>query len=233
MSYDFSADGLYNKFAVKLKFRHRLYGGCPKNPDLIAGWIASRTEHDDDLTKKQVAEAVEEVSAVEGNVTEEKSWVGFYIDPAGGVWVPANNVKAMLKQSASMLGIFKKKRGSKQIACEGMECKGLGADAMRIYLGKQEVDGFEERPIHVQTPMGPRSALKRVDYVDQPTIEFEIWVLKTAKAETRHIGVDELVEMLRFSQENGLGADRSQGAGKFDVVGFEVLTEEPKPKKKA
>ena len=224
-THDFSTDSLYDRYTVALKFRHRLYGGVPKNPDLLAGWIAARTEHNDKQTADQVEVAKAALGEAPDNMTVEKSWVGFFADDVGGLWTAANNIKAMLKQSASMLGILKKKRGSKQIVCEGMEVKGID-DPMRIYLDAVEPDGYEERPIHVQTAQGPRTAIKRVDYVQDKTMAFQIWVLKTAPAETRHIGETEIVAMLRFSQENGLGGDRSQGGGKFDVIEFAKIAED-------
>lgn len=136
-----------------------------------------------------------------------------------GVYIECRQVKAAVKQSASVLGITRKKTGSKQILAEGGEVKALdGGD--RLYLGKTEPDGFEERPIHVMTAQGPRTALKRVDYCENVKLEFEIWILRTNAQEKRHIGEDELVTILTFMQENGVGADRSQGGGKMDVVEF-------------
>lgn len=211
----FDAKSLYDVYHVGIKMRGRLYGGTPRNKGLIEAWVKARTGCDDKITKEQVEAALDLVV----DETAEKSWVGFHGDDKG-LFIAANNAKAMLKQSASMLGILKKKRGSKQIVSEGMEVKAVdGTD--RIYFDKTAPDGVDERPIHVQTAQGPRAALKRSDYVEGVEIMFSIWVLKTAPAETRHIGEQDLVQILTFSQENGLGADRSQGAGKFDVVMFE------------
>ena len=74
----------------------------PKNPDLLAGWIAARTEHNDKQTADQVAVATAALEEAPDNMTEEKSWVGFFADDVGGLWTAANNIKAMLKQSAPM-----------------------------------------------------------------------------------------------------------------------------------
>lgn len=211
----FDARALYDTYTVEIRLRGRLYGGTPKNKDLIEAWVKARTGHEDEQTSEQVKAAIE----VLVDETAEKSWSGFQGDDKG-LFVAANNLKAMLKQSASMLAITVKKRGSRQILAEGMEVKAIGGGE-RVYLGKASPDGFEERPIHVKTAQGPRTALKRIDYVEGISIAFEIWVLKTQPAETRHIGEKELVQILTFSQENGFGADRSQGAGKFDVLGFE------------
>ena len=45
----------------------------------------------------------------------------------------------------------------------------------------------------------------------------------TAPGEKRHIGEAELKDIFAFAQENGLGADRSQGRGKFVVTAFNVV----------
>jgi CRISPR/Cas system CSM-associated protein Csm4 (group 5 of RAMP superfamily) len=209
---------LYDIYAVSIQFRHRIYGGVPKNKELIADWIKAKTGYDDEiaegLTEAAKAQMIDEES--------EKSWNGFFRDEEKGVYVECRQLKAALKQCASVLGVTKKKIGSKQILAEGGEIKSLdGGD--RLYLGKLEADGFEERPIHVMTAQGPRTALKRVDFVEGACLNFQVWVLQTEAQEKRHIGEDELVLILTMMQENGVGADRSQGGGKFDVVNFEKV----------
>jgi hypothetical protein len=234
---EFNARAYYDIYQVTLAIRDKICGGTPKNPELLAGWIAATTEHNDSTTTSQEKEAREALL----EPTEEKSWNGFPGD-AGGIFVWARQVKALFKECASMLRITTTKIGSKQILQHGFEVKGLGGKADRVHLGgKRTADGYLEGPIHVQTAQGPRTAIKRVDYVEGVTLEFEVWILSTHAAEKRHVGEEELRRMLTFGQENGLGADRSQGHGKFDVVGFavvqkaakepeEVKTKEPKKK---
>ena len=212
---------LYDIYKVRLQVRGRICGGTPKNPDLIDAWLKAKTGHNDKLTEEQAAEIRETLMSE----TEENNWTTFQAD-ATGLFLPARNVKAMFKESSTLLGITKKKRGSKQILQHAFEIKGEnGSD--RIYLRdekgnpKRTHDGDEENPIHVVGPQGPRTALKRFDYCERPIIEFEVWVFKTQPAETRHIGEKELEAMLVFSQENGLGANRSQGYGKHDILAFE------------
>ena len=67
-------------------------------------------------------------------------------------------------------------------------------------------------------PRGPRSILKRNDYIERPAIKFQVWVVKRAEMKRK-----ELVEILTLAQDNGLGACRSQGYGKFDVVALEKM----------
>ena len=76
-----------------------------------------------------------------------------------------------------------------------------------------EPDGNEERAIHVMTLMGPRTALKRYDYVEKPTIQLTLRYLRDGIIDR------ELIEVfLDYAGWNGLGADRSQGEGMFEVL---------------
>jgi hypothetical protein len=223
----FSTDDLYDRYHVTIQFRDRVCGGTPKNPELLRSWIAATTEHDDATTTAQEKEAREALLEPK----EEKSWIGFPGDKRG-LFLWARQIKALFKECATMLRITEQKRGSKQIFQHGFEIKALGSiPADRIYLsnGKANVTeptAFAEGPIHVQTPQGPRTALKRVDYVEGPHVTFEIWVLHTEGGEKRHVGEEEIVKMLSFGQENGIGADRSQGHGKFDVITFSKVSKD-------
>ena len=240
----FDSSTLYDQYAVTITIRERMDGGVPKDPEMIRGWVASRTGHEDDTTEAQIKAHLPDIEAATEAVAQS-SWCGFKKDTRG-YYVEARQVKAMLRESSTLLGITKKKRGSKQIVQHGFEVRGHGGGS-KVYL-KHPTDDMadpdiqnEERAIHVVTAQGPRSALKRTDYVEAGTrLTFQIWVLGTAPQETRHIGHDTLVQMLKHAQENGLGANRSQGSGKFDVTGFEVLhkaevkaPEKKEPKKKA
>lgn len=218
----FAAATLYDRYRIEVQVRTRLCGGMPRNKELIRAWVEStrpKNEEPDPAATEALVQADAELVV---NEVAEKSWTGFPEDAERGLFLPCRQVKALIKQSASLLAITKQKRGSKQILAEGCEVKALdGSD--RIYFDRKTPDGTEEKAIHVMTAQGPRSALARFDYVTRPKLAFEIWVLKTHAAETRHIGEDELVRILTHAQENGLGASRSQGEGKFDVLTFNKL----------
>jgi hypothetical protein len=73
-------------------------------------------------------------------------------------------------------------------------------------------DGNEEKPIHIMTTQGPRTALKRFDYVNTPVIKFTLRHMNDGIVDLELIQV-----LLEHSAWNGLGADRSQGNGLFTV----------------
>lgn len=232
---EWSPRGLYDIYRITIKVRDKICGGVPRNPDVLESAIKARTGHDDAITAKQIEEAeaaLPKLTEFENIVEQQvqKSWNGFLSDPERGLFIWARQAKALFKECATMLRVTVEKMGSKQILQHGFEIKAPTAPEDRLFLAADEggtpilnPHGFDEGPIHVQTPQGPRTAIKRVDFVEGCYLTFEVWVLSTHATEKRHVGEGEVREMLKFGQENGLGADRSQGRGKFDVVGFEVV----------
>ena len=239
----FDASKMYTRYAVTIKMRGRLVGGIPETEELIASHIRARTGHDDEQTKAQIAEvlaarkrattpeAAAQADADHEALTDEKVKEataehsnGFLADEVG-LYIHARNVKAMLRESWDLAQISKKQRGAKQIQQHGFEVKAPGGKHERIYFDRKAPDGHEEKPIHVMTAQGPRDSLKRNDYVIGVTIRFEVWIYKVNANETRHVSEEMLVLMLTHAQENGLGADRSQLHGKFDVIEFGKIGE--------
>lgn len=224
---------IYTKYRIKFEFRGRVFGGYPKATELIAPWIKSRTGFDDDLTKQQVTEAEQ---AMESQALEESSWTGFPSDPGVGLYLDTRAVKSGMRECFSVARIFVDKPGTKQIFQHALVVDGL-LHQDRLYFTRgdkflAEPDGYIERPIHPETAQGKRSALKRADYVENAQIEFLLRVLTTHPQEKRHIGRGELELALTLFQEDGLGADRSQCFGRFNVIEIEELGgPEPKAKK--
>jgi len=215
---------LYDSYCVSIEVRDRLDGGVPRDPELIQKWVESKTGHADEQTQAQIEDHMPDVDAATEDVAS-KMWCGFKRDDQGP-FIETRQVKAMFRECATVLGITSKKRGSRQILQHAFEIKGDGGGPKIHITAKDE--GTDEGPIHIMTPKGPRSAIKRTDYVGPgSTLFFEIWVLSTAPQEKRHLGESDIRRMLGMAQENGLGANRSQGSGKFNVTNFSM---QPAPK---
>jgi len=225
---------LYDKWRISIKLRGRITGGIPKSEALFEDWIKARTKFNDSVTKQQVAEMRElykQTKTVSAEATdlvdkaveekEEKSWVGFLADEQG-LYLEARCVKAMFKECASLRDFFVKKKGTKQVMQHGtFLIRGLEGKADRVHLGRMTPDGTEERPIHVDGPQGPRTALKKVDYCVGCEMQFEVWIMKIPPQAIKHIGKADLISLLQLARNNGIGSDRSQGSGEFDVTAFE------------
>lgn len=214
---------LYDFYNVQIRFKDRCYGGRPKNKELLRTWIVATTGYNDAKTDELVAQAQDMTPALDLDKEFEKSWTGFATD-GDGVFLESRAVHAMIKQCASLLRLTIDKRGSKQILAEGTVVHAMdGGNKIRFVRNASRVlvpDGYQEDAIHVTTPQGERTALRRQDYIHQAGLEFQVWIMKTAPSEKRHLTEEDLVRILTLGQNVGLGASRSQSNGQFEVIGF-------------
>jgi hypothetical protein len=95
-----------------------------------------------------------------------------------------------------------------------------------FWLDRQDPDGIEMVVGHVTGPSGPRSTLGYHEYVRGATVQGHILVARDA------IPHEWWPDLWTLMEENGIGALRSQGYGKFDVLAWEqidLLTPVPDP----
>jgi len=226
----FNSTRLYNRWNVRIRFRNRLVAGIPGTAELIESWMKARIKFDDalrqaliDKNKELLAKSHEEAAKHAEEIVEEQQekTTNVFLRDEHGLYIETRQIKSMFKECGSLLDMYREHRGSKdQIQHGTFLIKGLGPNPdYNTYLGTMVPDGVEERPIHIKSgPMGPRNAIKRVEWVDHCEIEFEIWALRIPPAATRAVTEQMLTDMLTLAQENGLGADRSQGQGMFHVL---------------
>lgn len=192
---------LYIFYGVTMRIKDRIVGGIPKNPAVIAQWIKTAMDKANKVkTEEIIKETVELMGADE---YAEKAWTGFKSHPEHGLFIEGRQVKAMFKEGAN---VIKKRIDIKNFRAKLAERMWVMEDM--IPLGVKEPTGFDERPVHVMTRQGPRSALKRFDYVEKPEINFEIRVWNDGV-----ITEDLLTVLIDYCAFNGLGAMRSQGEG--------------------
>jgi hypothetical protein len=123
-------------------------------------------------------------------------------------------VKAMLKESANICKTLIPING-KQIALRSKLAERVFVVERLIPLfpEREEPDRTVERAIHVMTAQDPRDALKRTDVVDLAELTCTLKVLRD-----KMITLEVLRTILAHASDNGLGADRSQGFGRFDYT---------------
>jgi hypothetical protein len=228
---------LWKRYQIDLGIRNRIVGGVPTNPELIKGWIAANMPN---VTAEDRAKLAEKTASELHVATEEKAegmWTTFKRDEAG-VYIEGRQVKAMFKECSNILRELLIKDEGKAARADA---KAAGQDAPtkksrftnlkaklaerlfveedRVYIERKgeklaKPDGSEEKAIHVMTAQGERSALKRVDFVNAPaTLRFTIRFLNDGL-----VDMDLVKTLLEFGGWNGLGADRSQGNGLFELV---------------
>ena len=214
--------GIWKLYGVKLQVTNRMMAGIPKNPDLIEAWLVARQPTEAAIARRRdngeevtpIATLIEEVAEQVDNDdgAEERAWLGFKKDDEG-LYIEGSNVKAHLKDCANVLQKI-------------LDFKALRSKlADRVYvveeivrLGVAEPSGYYEHPVHVMTRQGPRSALKRNDYVERPLLAFTLRVLADGV-----IKEDLLRDIFEYGGTHGIGAERGLGYGRYELVELSEL----------
>lgn len=223
------------KYHIRIAFRDRVCGGTPKDPDVQLKWLETRgfsPQESEEYVKNMRAEA----ESSEDYVNEEvqKSWNGFKSD-AEGIYLEARQLEAMLREGATELEITKKTRGFRQRLQHGCFIR---PPRLRLLKGghvlteaegavdekptpTRVADGSQMKVVHAITPKGKIAAFSRFDYVTEAQVEFDVLIVQGG--EKQMFTAAPLARIIALNQEQGLGANRSQGEGKFDVLSIEKI----------
>lgn len=221
----------FSLYDCEIEFESRIIGGIPVVPfgadraDIYEKWARGQGVENDPSYEKPLPEALAEDPDMP--VLEEDSEIagmmcGFRCDREG-IYVEARQVKAALRESAQRLGLIVKQRGLRQVLQHDLHVRAVdGSQKLRLYRDGgvvTEPDGEDQRPIAVVTARGPRTTIKRFEYVIAPTIRFRVMILAGGVGDGL-LNEDGLRRVLSFAGYLGLGADRSQGEGTFGLVDF-------------
>lgn len=198
----------------------RLVGGIPRHPELVKRWqeakfpeSQARLEAGDPKTAEEATDrTVEALGAQALEEEAEKVWTGF-IEADGFLAIESRQIKAMLKESANIIRTMVRlpnQRSNTPPPLRARVAERVFVTPNKVVLSVREPTGTVERPIHVMTQQGPRTALKRTDYVDDAEIRAKLRVLDDGL-----ITEDILRMILDHASLNGIGTDRSQGNGTF------------------
>lgn len=204
------------KLAVK-----SIAGGCPADPKVAEGHIKRKIAASDDLIRAEVAEMMVERGLPADEAAETiaglKGLVVFRTDPEFGLWIPGANLKACLKEAASIAaaaGRLKKSGWGKTSHNKGILswlAEHVFVVEDRLYLGVTEPTEVAQSFIHKTTPKGPVSAIQYTEVVRDCEI--------TCTVETdQDFSEEEWAAIWLTAEHNGLGAARKMGYGLFEVV---------------
>jgi len=220
-----SKSKLWTRYRVQMQFRDKVMGGVPKNPKLIEGWLRAKAGITDveevhmgllrtlndmgaDVSPEMSYEDVERAAEV---LAGTKVTSGFKRDEDSGLYLESRQLKAMLKEAVNILYAGERvgptKKGAKSYLAER-----VFPTPDQLWMDRQEPDGVEMIIGHITGVGGPRSTLGYHEYCLRPTISADILVARDAIPQAWWPDLWELM------QENGMGALRSQGYGKFDVL---------------
>ena len=182
------------------------------------------------LERIKTAEAGINTTPPEGEVEEESSYsVSIIRRHNDWRWIAEHQIKALLKQAASRVGIFVAKKGSKGDIAEMTAIKASGASVCDPEawwkIGLYDLSEAEEKPAtsefictkgQVSGASGKRSIVTYAECVRNGYLSFDIcWPPNKIKEK-------EMITILAAASQIGLGSELSLGNGKFEIVSAEI-----------
>jgi len=205
---------------------YSIAGGVPADPKLIESHLARKVSASDDLIRAEAAEIMIERGLELGQAIEEmssvKGLVGFRQDPEQGLYIGGYQLKAALKEAASIAAAA----GSLKKSGWGLTSHNKGilswlsehvfVEEPRLYLGVTEPAEVVQSFIAKVTPRGPVSAIQYTEVVRDADVTFTIetdWDFPEK----------DWAAIWLAGQKNGIGAARKMGYGTYEVTRWERL----------
>lgn len=187
-------------------------GGTPTDPRVAEGWLRTKLADRDDL----IREAVAEVMAERGVTAEEATTIvdnlkhlnGFKRD-AAGLYIEGRQLKACIKEAANVRWP-KAKWGPSSKGTRSFFAEHIFVVEDRLSLGVTEASGIAQRFVHTWRGNG----IQYEEYVTDAKIDFTVITDYAFKAE-------EWALLWLTAEQQGIGASRSQGYGRFEVVAWD------------
>jgi hypothetical protein len=211
---------MWKNYNIEIKFTSNFASSTPKNPKDIEGMLESRMMPEAEFQKRinagEVLKTVDELAEqvedeVQANGEVERGYATFKSDEKG-LYYEGRCIRAHLKDCANIL--------QKILDIKALKSKVANRVYVypeKIYLGKKEPDGHETRIVHAMTMKGPRSSLKTIDFVTGAVLKFQIKVLDDGVID------DKLLKSLfEYGGIHGMGQERSQDWGRYDLVKLEA-----------
>jgi len=194
-------------------------GGTPTDPNVAEGWIRTKLGATDDLLRQMVAETMVErgITADEAavEVSKNKHLNGFKRD-AEGLFIEGRQLKAALKEAASCAVAA----GKLNARGWGKTNKGLLSYLSehvfvvedKLHLGVTEPTGINQRFVHTFRGSG----IQYEEYVTDAKISFTVIA-------DHEFSEKEWAAIWTSGEQQGIGASRSQGYGRYEVTQWDRL----------
>lgn len=212
-------------------------GGVPSNEKVAEGWLRTKLGDNDDLIREAVAQTMAErgmtLNEAVSEVDRMKNLNGFKRDPKTGLYIEGRQIKSAIKEATSVA-----------VAADKLKARGWGKTnkGLLSYVA-EHVMVIDERvpltrviddsgPVGVEEYIGePTGIVQRFVHTWRGTgIQYEEYVENCQVSFTvisDHPFTQEEWAMIWLTgEQQGLGASRSQGFGRYQVVEFVQLSRE-------
>ncbi|MET9081388.1 hypothetical protein ABZX77_05705 [Streptomyces sp. NPDC004237] len=194
-------------------------GGTPSDEHVAEGWLRTKLADRDDLIREAVATTMAErgITAEEAaaEVDKLKHLNGFKRD-SHGLYIEGRQLKAALKEAASVAVASGKLNargwGKTNKGLLGYLAEHVFVVEDRLHLGVTEPTGITQRFVHTFRGTG----IQYEEYVEDAKVSF------TVKAD--HEFTREQWAMIWLTgEQQGIGASRSQGFGRYTVTAWDQV----------
>lgn len=194
-------------------------GGTPTDPKVAEGWLRTKLADKDDLIREMVAQTMVDrgVTADEAAklVDTNKHLNGFRRDE-DGLYIEGRQLKAAIKEAASVarsVDKLKSRWGSTNKGVQGFVAEHIMVVEDKLHLGVTEPTGVLQ-----SFPKNPRTGQTGIQYTEFiETAEFDFTVISDYA-----FTAEEWAMLWLTGEQQGVGASRSQGFGRYEVIKWEA-----------
>lgn len=214
----------WKRYKVTWNFTNRLCGSTPLQADMISGWLEARkpaTKPAEARTMEEITkEAIDSVAVAEEEKVEkeERTTLGFQRNDDVLV-MRGGTIRAHIKDCATVISGFAKDeraQGDRSFSVKAKNCIYIEDYWVPILKNGKTIklsDGNFDKAVHAKSPKGPINALKRINYVERPTLIFHLLVLGVGDKEI--ITQKDLESIMLYGSIHGYAGERSDGEGRY------------------
>ena len=225
---------IWKTYKIELQVDGQFGGQIPRSEDEIRAMLEHRMPGKKPEDARPIDELVGEVtSQVDVQDPEDDNyvpgWSTFKHDAEGKLQYEGRCIRGHLKDCALQVKEFYP------------EIKNFRSKVVnRLYVANDlipltsselvpftEPEGTETRYIQVMTRQGPRSAIKYIDYILDPYLTFNIKLLNDTRDPKKVkdiITIEHIKSILEYGSIHGMGAERSQGWGRYTISNITEIT---------
>jgi hypothetical protein len=199
-----------------------LAGGVPSDPNVAKGWLGTKLADKDDLIRDLVAQTMVERGITADEAAEQvdklKHLNGFKRNEHG-LYIEGRQLKAAIKEAAGVARAAEKLKMKWGATNKGV--LGFVAEHIMVVEDVLQLDVTEPSRILQSFPKNPRTGQTGIQYteiIDKTSFDFTIIA--------DHKFTDQEWAMLWLTgEQQGIGASRSQGFGRYEVTRWEPQTD--------
>lgn len=198
-----------------------LAGGTPSDPNVAEGWLRTKLADKNDLIRDAVAEVMVERGITAEEAAKEldrlKHLNGFKKDPerGGELYIEGRQLKAGIKEAASVaraVGKLPDRWGLTKKGIVNFVAEHIQVVEDRLYLSVAEPsDVLQSFPKNARTG---QTGIQYTEIIRDAKLDFTVIA-------DHKFSDDEWAMLWLTAEQQGIGASRSQGFGRYEVVRWE------------